>query len=68
MSLEDTLSRIRLSEESGASVQTIKSLQLDWMQQNDIVYEHGVFSHYKPRNISLSPYIPASETEKEDMK
>ena len=68
MSLEDALSRISLSEKSGASVQTIKSLQLDWMLQNDIVYEHGVFSHFHPRNISLSPYIPASEKEKENMK
>ena len=54
MSLEDKLSRIKLSELSGASVQVIKSLQLDWMAQNDVIYENGVFSHYKINNISLS--------------
>jgi len=68
ISLEDTLSRVNLSEKSGASVQTIKALQQDWMLQNDIVYEKGRFKHYKIQNISLSPYIPASETDKEDMK
>ena len=67
ISLEDTLSRVSLSEKSGASVQTIKSLQGDWMRQNDVVYENGVFSHYKIKNISLSPYIPASEKEKEEL-
>ena len=70
ISLEDTLSRIKLSEVSGASVQTIKSLQKDWMMQNDIVYDNGVFSHYKIPNISISlaPYLPASEKDKERMK
>ena len=68
MSLEDTLSRIKLSELSGASVQTIKSLQKDWMMQNDVVYDNGVFSHYKHRNISISPYLPASEQDKERLK
>ena len=64
ISLEDTLSRVSLSEQSGASVQTIKSLQGDWMRQNDIVYENGVFSHFKPRNISISPFLPATLEEK----
>ena len=68
ISLEDTLSRVSLSEKSGASVQLIRALQLDWMMQNDIVYAKGIFSHYKIKNISLSPYIPASDSEKEDMK
>ena len=68
MLLEDALSRIRLSEESGASVWIIKSLQADWMQQNDIVWDRRVFSHYKPQDISLSLFLPASKQEKEDMK
>lgn len=68
ISLEDTLSRISLSEKSGASIHQIKALQLDWMMQNDIVYAKGIFSHYKIKNISLSPYIPASEKDKERLK
>jgi len=69
LSLEDALSRVSLSEKSGASVQTIKALQLDWMRQNDIVYSNGVFSHFKPKkNISISLYIPPPDSEKEDMK
>ena len=69
ISLEDTLSRIKLSELSGASIQTIKSLQGDWMEQNDVVYENRVFSHFKPKkNISISLYIPPPDSEKEDMK
>ena len=69
ISLEDTLSRIKLSELSGASVQTIKSLQGDWMRQNDVVYENGVFSHFKPKkNISISLYCEASKQDKERLK
>ena len=69
ISLEDALSRVSLSELSGASVQTIKSLQQDWMRQNDIVYENGVFSHFKPKkDISISLYCQPSEKDKEGMK
>jgi len=68
MLLEDTLSRISLSEKSGASVQTIRSLQMDWMMQNDITYADGRFSHYKIKNISLSLYIPPPDSDKERMK
>ena len=41
ISLEDKLSRVKLSELSGASVQTIKALQTDWMQQNSKVKWNG---------------------------
>ena len=68
MLLEDALSRISLSEKSGASIWIIKSLQQDWMQQNDIVWDRRMFSHYKPQTISLSLFLPASEQDKERMK
>ena len=68
ISLEDTLSRLELSERSGASVQTIKSLQKDWLLGNEFYYENGQFRRLVHKNISLSPYIPATKTEKEGMK
>ena len=65
ISLEDTLSRVKLSELSGASVQTIKSLQKDWMEQNAyITYDGMMFSLIKLSNISI--YL--SPKEKEEMK
>jgi len=55
ISLEDKLSRVSLSERSGASVQTIKSLQKDWMEQNAVIYDGKDFKLYHPdRNISIS--------------
>jgi len=65
ISLEDTLSRIQLSEKSGASVWIIKSLQTDWMQQNDVIWDKRVFKHYKPNNLSLSFF---TRSQKERMK
>jgi len=67
ISLEDTLSRVELSERSKASVQTIKALQKDWMQQNDVIYDGLRFKHYEPRNISIS-LSSFSQKEKEGMK
>ena len=64
ISLEDTLSRVKLSELSGASVQTIKSLQNDWMNQNTVTYDGKYFKLFNPRNISIS----LSSKIKEEMK
>ena len=47
--LEDKLSRVQLSERSGASVQTIKALQKDWMEQNTTIYDGKHFYLYIPR-------------------
>ncbi len=46
ISLEDSLSRVRLSEISGASVQVIKSLQKDWMDQNHVKWNGQYFYIY----------------------
>jgi len=54
ISLEDKLSRVKLSELSGASVQTIKSLQKDWMDQNSVTYDGRNFKLFNPENISIS--------------
>lgn len=68
ISLEDTLSRIELSEKSQASIQTIQKLQTDWMMQNDIIWDGRYFKHYKSENISLSLFVPATDKEKEQLK
>ena len=44
--LEDKLSRVKLSELSGASVQTIKSLQTDWMEQNNVRWDGKYFKRF----------------------
>jgi len=55
ISLEDTLSRVRLSEISRASVQTIKSLQKDWMVQNPYVsWDRRSFKLFNLKDIYLS--------------
>jgi len=64
IALEDTLSRRELSIKSKASIYIIKSLQLDWMSGNEIVYKDGIFYKHIPKNISHS----LSRTEKEDMR
>ena len=46
ISLEDRLTRVQLSERSGASVQTIKSLQTDWMQQNSVKWDGRYFKRF----------------------
>jgi len=43
ISLEDKLSRVKLSELSGASVQVIKSLQTDWMSGNNVKWNGKEF-------------------------
>ena len=49
LSLEDKLSRVSLSERSGASVWIIKALQKDWMDQNAYVnYDGKNFKLYHP--------------------
>lgn len=54
ISLEDKLSRVKLSELSGASVQVIKSLQKDWMDQNAVTYDGQEFKLFKAEDISIS--------------
>ncbi len=44
--LEDKLSRVKLSELSGASVQTIKSLQTDWMEGNNVKWDGRYFKRF----------------------
>ena len=46
ISLEDKLSRVKLSELSGASVQTIKALQTDWMEGNNVKWDGRYFKKY----------------------
>lgn len=66
MSLEDKLSRVKLSELSGAGVQTIRSMQNDWMAQNKVTWDGKYFKVYHPENnISLTNFTPK---EREDMK
>lgn len=60
VSLEDKLSRVKLSELSGASVQVIKSLQKDWMQQNNVTYDGSNFKLFNSENISIS--LPKTES------
>ena len=63
ISLEDKLSRVKLSELSGASIQTIKSLQTDWMEQNNVKWDGKYFKKYI--YIYLSSLTP---TEQEKLK
>ena len=65
ISLEDKLSRVKLSELSGAGVQTIRSMQNDWMAQNNVIWDGTYFRIYHPKYISLTHFTPK---EKEDMK
>ena len=46
IALEDKLSRVKLSELSGASVQTIKALQKDWMAGNNVKWNGEYFKKY----------------------
>jgi len=66
ISLEGTLSRFELSNKSGASIQIIQRLQLDWMSQNDIEYSNCIFSLKKVNNLSRALYF--TDKEKENMK
>ena len=63
ISLEDKLSRVKLSELSGASIPTIKSLQTDWMEQNNVKWDGRNFKKYI--YIYLSSLTP---TEQEKLK
>jgi len=67
ISLEDKLSRVKLSELSGASIQTIQKLQKDWMAQNNVIWDGDIFQLYHPENISLS-LTHFTPKEMEDMK
>jgi len=63
ISLEDKLSRVQLSERSEASVQTIKSLQTDWMKQNNVRWNGEYFRRFI--YIYSSSFTP---TEQEKLK
>jgi len=68
ITLEDTLSRVKLSELSGASLWIIKALQSDWMDQNAVTYDGRKFKLFNPVkdiSLSLSDFTPR---EKENMK
>ena len=67
ISLEDKLSRVKLSELSGAGVQTIRSMQNDWMAQNKVTWDGMYFKLFKAEDISLS-LTHFTPKEKEDMK
>jgi len=60
---EDKLTRNKLSELSGAGVQTIKSLQTDWMAGNNVKWDGRYFRKYI--YIYLSSLTP---TEQEKFK
>ena len=62
ISLEDTLSRVKLSEISGASIQTIKGLQKDWMVQDPyITYDRRNFKRFKIENIYPQKTTPSQQ-------
>ena len=63
ISLEDKLTRNQLSERSGASIQTIKSLQTDWLEGNNVKWDGRYFKKYI--YIYLSSLTP---TEQEKLK
>jgi len=70
ISIEDKLSRVSLSERSGASIWIIKALQSDWMDKNNNIAWNG--NKFYRFNLSLSSHAHTQHTfsddDKEDMK